>query len=323
MLKSSTKDKQFNLSNKIIHFFFSFKMSQIAFSSRFYKEYNEITEDLNSITSKSTDPTELGINYEKISNRIQLLLQFFTEYVSHISLYDQRRAQEHINKLSALSAQIRTDLFPKKKFTFKSKKNLTSASKFVEETESQQQIQQQKADLDKKINELNTNHTCTIKDCVNETIIKNEDELLNADIGIINVKNCVIKLYGQPSVIHLINIEDSIILCGPLSGTAFVNNCKNSKINLACHQLRIHETQDTDFYINVASRSIIENCKNVRFAPYAWNYKDIGKHLKTAGTSEHIGDNWTLIDDFNWLVQNQKSPNWSFMDEQERLKWTE
>ena len=292
-------------------------MALEIFLTRFYKEHNELISDLDSFGSKNStkDLNSLTSEYEKISNRIQLLQNFFNEHVSHISLYEQRKAQEHLSKLNTHSAQIRSDLFPKKKFTFKSKKNLTTASKLVEETEIRQQEQQnEKVEEDKSLDNLARNHTCTIQDCSDQTIVKSESELLNADVGIINVKNCVIKLYGNPSVIHINNIENTVILCGPLSGTAFVNKCINSKLNLTCHQLRIHESIDTDFYINVSSRTIIENCKRVRFAPYAWTCR-ITKKL------EDIGDNWRMIDDFNWLVLNQKSPNWSFIEENERLKW--
>ena len=296
-------------------------MALEAFLNRFNKEYNELNADLKSLSETYTNAEKsdnLSADYEKISNRIQLLQNYFTEHVSHISLYEQRKAQEHLTTLNSYSAHIRNELFPKKKFAFKSKKNLTSASKLVEDTEMKQQQEKETSStaMSNKLDELARNHTCTIKDCVNETIIKHADELQNADVGIMNAKNCIIKLYGKPSVVHINNIEDTVILCGPLSGTAFINKCKNSKLNLSCHQLRIHESINTDFYINVASRTIIENCSQVRFAPYAWNYKSMEKQ-------EDIGDNWKMIDDFNWLVQNQKSPNWTFIEENERLKWSD
>jgi hypothetical protein len=295
-------------------------MALEIFLNRFYKEYNELLADLNSLSANYSNGNEVTSNltsdYENISNRIQLLQNFFNDHVTHISLFEQRKAQEHLTKLSTHSAQIRNDLFPKKKFTFKSKKNLTTASKLVEDTETKELEKQKNKIDDSNLNDLARSHTCTIQDVADQTIIKTEDELLNADIGIMNAKNCIIKLFGNPSVVHINNIENTVILCGPLSGTAFVSKCKNSKLNLACHQLRIHESLDTDFYINVTSRTIIENCKSVRFAPYAWSYKNMKNQVE-------IGDNWKMIDDFNWLVLNQKSPNWSFIEETERSKWND
>ena len=153
------------------------------------------------------------------------------------------------------------------------------------------------------------------------TIVKNEDEVNGADIGIANLKNCVVKLIGHPSVLHLNDVENTVILCGPMSGSAFISKCKNCKFNLAAHQLRIHETFETDFYINVMSRAIIEYCKQVRFSPYSWTYPSVEEHFKASGLNYSDMECWKNIDDFNWLVTNQQSPNWSFMDEKDRQTW--
>ncbi len=128
-------------------------------------------------------------------------------------------------------------------------------------------------------------------------------------------------LKGTPSVLHIKNIENTVILCGPLLGTAFLSDANKSKLNLACHQLRIHDSYDTDFYINVSSRTIIENCKRVRFAPYSWSYKNIDKHFESVLNLNINHSNCMLIDDFNWLVNTQQSPNWSFIDAADLSKW--
>jgi hypothetical protein len=66
-------------------------------------------------------------------------------------------------------------------------------------------------DDDSNLNDLARSHTCTIQDVADQTIIKTEDELLNADIGIMNAKNCIIKLFGNPSVVHINNIENKFL----------------------------------------------------------------------------------------------------------------
>lgn len=300
-----------------------------VFLKSFYTEYNDISEQLTNLTPVADDDEcaklELSKKYEIIGNRVDSLQKLFTDYSSHLSLYEQRKAQEHLTKISQQASQKRNDLFPKKKFAFKKKQNLTTATKIIEDSEKalSKKQDEKNVEINQNLADLNTNHTCTIKDKSNETIVKVETELLNADIGIINCKNCVIKLYGQPSVIHISNIEDCVILCGPMSGSAFVNKCLNSKLNLACHQLRIHETRDSQFYIHVSSRSIIENCSNVKFSPYAWSYHNISDNFKTSGILHEANsdDSWKNIDDFNWLVSDQQSPNWNFLPQNERLNW--
>ena len=90
-----------------------------------------------------------------------------------------------------------------------------------------------------------------------------------------------------------------------------------------CHQLRIHETTNTQFYIHVGSRAIIENTKKVSFAPYSWTFPNLDAYFSVSNFKPDLNNfNFTAIDDFNWLNQTQKSPNWTFLEEADRLKWT-
>jgi len=300
-----------------------------TFATNFYSQYNDLAKQLNELqvkdSSNESELNELRVTFDVIGNKIQLLQNSFNDHTSCLAAYEQRKAQDHLEKLKSLTSQRRSDLFPKKKFAFKSKKNLTDSTKVISQTLVAHKTQEQEVSSTNSIEALSI-HTCTIKDTENETITKYEDEVNGADIGIANLKNCVVKLYGHPSVLHLSNIEDSVILCGPMSGSAFISKCKNCKLNLTAHQIRIHESYNTDFYINVASRAIIEYCKDVRFAPYAWLYLAVEKHFKASGFSfldKNLPQSWRNIDDFNWLVTTQKSPNWSFIDEGDRSEWNE
>lgn len=168
---------------------------------------------------------------------------------------------------------------------------------------------------------LNTESTCSIKDVDGGDVIKLGNEIDGKDIGIVNVKNACIQLIGHPSVVHAANIENCTILCGPVSGSAFFNNLKNVKLVICCHQLRIHESFHSQFYVHLGSRAIIENCSNVEFAPYAWSYSGLADDFTHSGHNPDQS-NWTCIDDFNFLKQTEKSPNWSFLKEEDRLSWT-
>ena len=128
---------------------------------------------------------------------------------------------------------------------------------------------------------------------------------------------------GSPSVVHIDSIDSCTVLCGPVVGSTFINKCTNSKLALVCHQLRIHETTNTQFYIHVGSRAIIENTQQVTFAPYSWTFPNIDSYFNLSNFKPDSNIfNFTAIDDFNWLNQTQKSPNWSFLEEANRLKWT-
>ncbi|EPE02387.1 tubulin-specific chaperone c [Ophiostoma piceae UAMH 11346] len=112
------------------------------------------------------------------------------------------------------------------------------------------------------------------------------------------------------------NIERSLVVVGHVSGPVHMTKLKNCVLVVASRQVRIHECYDVDIYLDVRSRPIIEDCKNMRFAPLPSTYSD-----RTDGSANQ----WDQVDDFKWL-RAEPSPNWSVLPEAERLPesvWTD
>ncbi len=124
------------------------------------------------------------------------------------------------------------------------------------------------------------------------------------------------------------------VLCGPVSSSVFVDDCKDCVFVVACQQLRIHTTTHCTFYVHVTSRSIIEDCSLITFAPYSWTYPELNEQFKVrptiiicaynvnqsmqiSGLDQSV-NNWRIVDDFNWLATSDPSPNWSILPDQDR-----
>lgn len=297
-----------------------------TFLTKFYAEHSEITSHIEALqkldpstSNASEQKLSLSSQYEFLSNRTVSLQKFLTENTKFIPKYETRKAQEHLAKLAKISQDKRDEIFPKKKFGFKSKQKMTSLADAI--TTADELNEHAKATVILDNDEIfYKDSSCTIKDIDDQTVIKLDTEINGKDIAILNINNACIQLYGNPSVLHAKNITNSVIMCGPISGSAFVDNLKNVKLIIACHQLRIHETSDSQFYIHLGSRAIIENCERVRFAPYAWTYPKLEEHFLRSSLNADKS-NWECVDDFNWLNQNVDSPNWSFLGEDERMKW--
>lgn len=299
-------------------------MSLEVFLTEFYKEYDEITDETSKLTKcEGTSVTEeklkLSSAYEALSNRTIALQKYLTENTKFIPIYETRKAQEYLARLSKLSQEKRDEIFPKKKFGFKSKQKMTSLEQAINKSENNESDLQNKSAKQDSDSIFFKDSSCTIKDIDGLTMIKNDHEINGKDIGLLNINNAFIKLYGNPSVLHAKNIKNSVILCGPISGSAFVNNLNNVKLVIACHQLRIHESYDSDFYIHLGSRAIIEDCSRVTFSPYALSYPSLKKHFEQSSLNMNES-NWECIDDFNWLNE-AKSPNWNFLDANKRTSW--
>jgi hypothetical protein len=122
-----------------------------------------------------------------------------------------------------------------------------------------------------------------------------------------------------PAIFSAIKIYDCVgctVLCGPVRGSIFVDKCIDCTLMLAAQQLRIHVSEQCDFYVAVKSAPIIEHCSRMRFAPFALQYPQLGAQLRECDLHD-CGDTWKEVNDFNWL-KAQQSPNWSILAEDER-----
>ena len=152
-----------------------------------------------------------------------------------------------------------------------------------------------------------------------QTLTLSSPEVNNKDITLSDLQNCKVTLYGAPSAVHINKLKNTSLLCGPVSGAIFIEDCVACNFALPCHQLRVHTTVDSNFYLHVTSRAIVEDCANVGFAPFNWEYEGLQEDFKKAGL-DGAENNWHLVNDFNWLKTDEPSPNWYILNEDLRIK---
>jgi hypothetical protein len=136
------------------------------------------------------------------------------------------------------------------------------------------------------------------------------------------------------------NIRDSLVICGHVNGPAHVTDVQNSVIVTTCRQFRMHDCKDVDVYLLCTSRPIIEDCRNVRFAPlpqsmvrYSFWYPNKVSHhdptliccpLQLLSNDDLTQNKFDQVDDFKWL-KAEHSPNWSVLPQDQLIKedvWT-
>ncbi|CAH1800216.1 unnamed protein product [Owenia fusiformis] len=276
------------------------------FTENFRSLKNEIEAKL--VECEKIPKTKLGEYFENVSLNISKLQKFLADSTLYLPKYEIRQAQETISKLQNELSEMKEKMVPKKKFAFKSKKK--TAAKAPEKP-----IEVAPAPTVTKVIELNE---CNFADKNNEELTKSSDELNNKDVSLARLNHCTVKLFGAPSAIHINKLQDCTILCGPVSGSVFIDNCVDCKFVLACQQLRIHHTTKTHFYIHVTSRAIIEDCNTVEFAPYNLEYPNLDSHYEVSGLNK-ARNSWDDVDDFNWLASDAKSPNWNILDVNKRV----
>lgn len=114
------------------------------------------------------------------------------------------------------------------------------------------------------------------------------------------------------------DMERCLIVAGHVSGAVHITGLNHCVVVVAARQVRMHECDRVDVYLQVHSRPIIEDCQRMRFAPLprAYANKD--------DDTESSSNQWDQVDDFKWL-RSDASPHWSALPEAERLPdsvWT-
>ncbi|XP_071511896.1 tubulin-specific chaperone C-like [Diadema antillarum] len=283
------------------------------FSKTFHAEKAVIEERL--ATAENVDKSSLNDFFDDLTELAQKLQKYVTDTSPFLPSYDIRNSQEQLSKLIKDINEKRDVLMPKKKFAFKARKR-------GEEQTIQQprKIGTDDVDAAKPLNVMTAN-ACGFSNRTAETLCLSAEEMHAKDVGLSNLTSCVVKLQGCPSALHISNITDCKIFCGPIPGSVFVDRCLNSTLVLACQQLRVHNTSGTRFYIHVTSRAIIEDTSMVSFAPFNWKYDGLEQDYERSGL-DRSKNAWNDIDDFNWLAHNKRSPHWDLIPEADRVqKW--
>lgn len=280
------------------------------FFSTFNRERESIEELLASCSG--ADKTVLTQKLEEATTKILQLQKFVSDSTIFLKSYDLRQAQSALQKLQVTLTETREESLPKKKFAFRARTKATEKAPTPAS-------EAPKADVaTPKGSEVDgASEKCGFSNMDNVSLTKSAEEIHKQDVLLSHLSNCKVRLFGSPSTLHLKHIDSCEILCGPVSSSVFIDECKNSTLGFPCQQLRTHNTTDTRVYLHVTSRAIIEDCRGVSFAPFSWSYPTLEEDFAASGLDQNL-NNWDQVDDFNWLAAGTPSPNWTIIPEEER-----
>ncbi|XP_033279891.1 tubulin-specific chaperone C [Orcinus orca] len=256
---------------------------------------------------------------EEAAARLQGLQKLVNDSVLFLAAYDLRQGQEVLARLQEALAKRRQELQPKKRFAFKTRrKDAASATKvdLAPGAPAAEGILASPPPL-KEEEGFDSSWICGFSNLQSQVLEKRAEELHQRDVLLTQLINCTIKLYGNPNTLRLTKARGCTLLCGPVSTSVFLENCNDCVLAVACQQLRVHTTKDTRIFLQVTSRAIVEDCTGIQFAPYTWSYPGIDKDFEGSGL-DRSKNNWSDVDDFNWLARDVASPNWSILPEEER-----
>ncbi|KAF9927806.1 hypothetical protein FBU30_002851 [Linnemannia zychae] len=295
-------------------------MSEAAreFRATFDPEKLSIEEALDELDKVSKD--ELQANIDSILQRIHALEKTVTEKISILPAFDARMCMEAIKSMSERLAQLRVKLVPKAKFSFKSRKTTgatssptikpkpvvslkpTTAASFIDQSQFL------------KFENRTGEHLF-----IGSLPISKSESGSAKDVALTNLTDCTINLVHDIPLgaIHIKNLKRCTLIFPPVAGSILLHDCEECTLVGACHQSRMHTSNNMNIYIHVTSEPIIEDCTNMRFAPYGQILpaKELDRLFEIAQLNQAI-NLYDRVKDFNWLRQ-QQSPNWRLLDENE------
>jgi len=273
-----------------------------SFDKSFKTKLDEINNMLTSIEINCIK-TE---NFSDILQKIYELQEFLNDSKTFLPAYIMKKCLNEVKDVTKCYEQMHEKLMPKKKFAFgKRPPKSVEKAKVEDKFEPMNKLKVYKDDYG-------------FKNRSNENLKLTEDETSSKDIVLDVLTNCKVLILGTPSTVH-VSLVSSCKIFACASTSIFVENCKDTIFVCASQQLRVHDTVATDFYIYVTSSAIIENCKQLRFAPISLDNPLIKKSFEMANFCES-NNNWKIINDFDWLSSYEPSPNWCEIPEIERIQ---
>ena len=89
--------------------------------------------------------------------------------------------------------------------------------------------------------------------------------------------------------------------CGKNLLDAMLSGVKDCSLHLDTSQVRIHTSSKSDIYLRVRSYPVIEQCTQIRFAPF--------REDNAEGQAPEKSGLWSQVQDFSWL-KPEPSPHW-------------
>lgn len=256
-------------------------------------EQKLLLEELNSIDSTSSS------RIDEIYSKAEYMKKTFHQYLPTMVAYNIEICNKLIKELEYKIQEKRSKFMPKKSFKFS----------FIPPNNSNNKTEEMIVEKSSTPSKINFNDNCRSYENLTDQYLTLDSNDLE-DFSFISLNRCNIRITGVLCSIRVINCNDCTIFTGPVSSSAYIENCQNCEFQLIGRQIRIHESNECKFYLHVTSRTIIEECKNLKFGCYNWFYNELDNDFVKSNIDKNV-NNWNQIDDFNCLYDN--SPNWSII----------
>lgn len=229
-----------------------------------------------------------------------------------------RRAQEELRAAADALDLLDRRLQPRKRFRFRGVAGVKSPA----QSEPAQSATAKDAPLP-NAEAASTRAEPSVTDCkcmqVNDAMVKaclgvvvfQRGSLCGKDVLIRDISGARVVILDVVGAVRANNLNNCEVVVGGVAGSVHVTGARDCKLRLACRQMRVHESFDCTFWLDVKGKPIVESCDRLRFGKSDIKYEGAGDVKSEAGLK---GENrWREVQDFCWLHEGQ-SPHWSLVE---------
>lgn len=268
------------------------------------EKYTAITNDINAIQDEISkgDPC---CSRSDLMARVKQIEINLCNYSSYLTPYAVRSFQNRIQVINQkLVDELLEDEVQRKHFGFRKAEEKINVKKeingkgthLVEETVGSQIS---------TIPEFNA----SIGDLHGKEIIISRKEAEGKDLTFKNLSKCQISIPGVCSSIRMEGLVSCVVKTGPILTSVFIDNCLDCEFNIACQQLRVHNSKRVSFRLHTTCGAIIEKVREASFSAYDYNYDGITADFGTSGFEPTNNNKWKEVQDFDFPFPGLPSPN--------------
>ncbi|XP_037938352.1 uncharacterized protein LOC119671679 [Teleopsis dalmanni] len=276
----------------------SYTLLSILFRNRLKtieKQFESIDEYIGSADIlETTRKSDLEFIFKKMKFDIQSLENYLFNPNLHITKPKIKTLQIQLRKILALNIGLRGKVYVKRNTITYALKQLDIAAK------------QPKTPSE--------DNNWTMTNMKNIHIFFRREEVCDKDISFCKMKTTLIEIHGNPNSLYLKNFSDSMIICGPVTGTIFLEDCIESILVVACKQIRVKDSEVCYLYSHVSNYIALENSRRIMIGVYENDYPRIDVDISNASLNMESNNN-TNVDDFGWNTETfGQSTNWSMLE---------
>jgi tubulin-specific chaperone C len=273
------------------------------------------------------EAAETAYEVDSVCSAIDALHVDLSAAVYNLPAYDVRRAQETLGAVAA-ERQVKSEtLNPPKPFRFRRRRQPSTSDVSVGDPGATGFSVEKAGAGGRDEPSLASGESLKVVTIANESRVDGRDcrtfvpgSLRFRDVSMSRLSGMTVQLADVAGAVRAVDLSHCKIYIGPVAGSVHLTNCVGCEIYVAARQVRIHASSQCVFYVLARSSPIIEDCKQLMFAPYAMSYSGLEEQLDEAGLPGTTADMDAIIGDvkdFSWL-QEGKSPNWAVLPRDDR-----